>query len=203
VINPGIKLGTETVTRVESSEKFILGVGALKERKGYHIAMKAFAQISNTFPDLKYRIVADQDKTYRSILDKIIKEKKLEGRVEFLSEISDEKLAGLYSRATIFVLTPINTADIHFEGFGLVYLEAARAGVPVIGTKGTGAEDAIKDGYNGILVPQNDIGKTAEAMKTILSNKDDYQKMSLASYDWARLNSIENEVAKFLAIYKD
>ncbi len=201
IINPGIRLDGETPKRIEPSERFIMGVGALKERKGYHIALEAFAKISKEFPDLKYKIVADYDKSYRDILDDIIKENNLKGRVEFFSEISDEELFKLYSSASLFVLTSINTADIHFEGFGIVYLEAARFGLPMIGTFDTGGEDAINNGKNGILVHQNNIEETAGAMRKILSDQGLWKQMSRESIEWSKLNTIEKEVDKILEIY--
>ncbi len=201
VINPGIKLSNENPKRVESNEKFILGVGALKERKGYHIALRAFSQISKEFPDLRYVIVADPDRAYREILDNIVKKNNLEGRVDFLSFISEEKLVELYSSATLFTLTSINTAGIHFEGFGLVYLEAASFGLPVIGTFDTGGEDAINNGKNGILVHQNNVEEIAAAMRKILSDKSLWGQMSKESLEWSKVNSVEREVEKILNIY--
>jgi glycosyltransferase involved in cell wall biosynthesis len=41
-----------------------------------------------------------------------------------------------------------------FEGFGIVYLEAAAAGIPSIGSLDCGAEDAIQDKISGRLVSQ-------------------------------------------------
>ena len=76
------------------------------------------------------------------------------GDIEFFNRLSDEALSDLYRRAKLFILTSINE-DHHFEGFGLVFLEAAAAALPVIGTFGNGIEDAVKDCYNGFLVPQN------------------------------------------------
>ncbi|MHB0978198.1 MAG: glycosyltransferase family 4 protein [Minisyncoccota bacterium] len=201
VINPGIKLSDENSKRIESQGRFIMGVGALKERKGYHIALEAFAKISKEFPDLRYVIVADPDRAYREILDNIVKRNNLEGRVDFLSFIQEEKLVELYSKATLFALTSINTADIHFEGFGIVYLEAAGFGLPVIGTFDTGGEDAINNGKNGILIHQNNVEETAEAMRKILSDKSLREQMSRESFEWSKKNSVEAEVGKILEIY--
>ena len=201
VINPGIKLEEKMSKKIEPRARFILGVGALKERKGYHIALEAFAQISKEFPDLRYVIVADPDKAYRSILDDIVRRNNLDGRVDFLSFISEEKLVELYLNATLFTLTSINTAGIHFEGFGIVYLEAARFGLPVIGTFDTGGEDAINNGKNGILVHQNNIEETVEAMRKILIDKSLLEKMSEESLEWSKLNSVDREVDKILEIY--
>jgi phosphatidyl-myo-inositol dimannoside synthase len=56
----------------------------------------------------------------------------------------------------VFVLTSINQ-EWRFEGFGLVLLEAGAAGLPVIGTRDCGVEDAIDEGVTGLLVPQEGV----------------------------------------------
>ena len=119
-----------------------------------------------------------------------------------MHKVSEEYLQELYTTATLFILTPINTAQHHFEGFGLVYLEAASAGLPVIGTFGNGAQEAIQNGRNGILVPQNNVEETAEAIFSILSDPQKQKLMSKESLKWLQLNTIENEITKILEIYK-
>jgi len=202
VINPGIDIHQEG-KRIKSDKRFILGVGGIKERKGYHIALQAFALLAQGFEDLHYVLVGDEDLSFQTVLDSIIRKNNLEGRVEFLHRIPEEELQRLYQSAELFILTPITTVEQHFEGYGLVFLEAARAGLPVIGTRGSGTEDAIKDGYNGILVEQFDIDGTAKAMRSILIDPSLQESMSKASLDWAGQNSIENEVKKILEIYKE
>ncbi len=69
VINPGITPDNNEETNHLPRQEFILGVVALKERKGYHISLAAFAKIAPDFLDLRYVIVADPDRAYRNILD--------------------------------------------------------------------------------------------------------------------------------------
>lgn len=200
VITPGITVPENMMPKV-IDDNFILGVGGIKKRKGYHIALSAFAKIAGEFPNIKYVIVADPFPPFQSILDKIVSDNSLENRVKFLSNISDEKLKELYASASLFVLTPINSDGHHIEGYGLVYLEAARAGLPVIGTIGTGAEDAIWAGKNGFLVPQGDAEKTADAMREIILNQKLREEMASASHEWVMKNTIDREIRKILEIY--
>ena len=202
VINPGINFQNFHKTRQESSENFILSVGALKFRKGYHISIPAFALAKKQQPNLKYKIVGDRkDSNYFASLAKIAKDHGVETSVEFLENIPDEQLNDLYSRADVFVLTSVNNSH-HFEGYGLVFLEAAAAGLPVIGTRGNGIEDAVWDGYNGILVSQNNIQGTADAIISILSDSVRFAKMSQESYEWARWNDLSGVIPKYLDAYK-
>ena len=90
----------------------------------------------------------------------------------------------------------------HFEGFGLVFLEAAAAALPVIGTLGNGIEDAVKNGFNGILIPQNDIKATAEALLKILKNGQWRRELSLNSFSWAKDHDWDKVVLKYFRAYE-
>ncbi len=201
VINPGIDF--EKFYKIPNGlgENFILSVGALKYRKGYHISIPAFAIAKKEIPDLKYKIVGSQkDVAYFKYLKDLASENGVAGDIEFLNGISDGALSDLYRRAKLFVLTSVNE-NHHFEGFGLVFLEAAAAALPVIGTLGNGIEDAVKDCYNGFLVPQNDPQKTADAIIKILSDENLKAKLSKNSLEWVKEFSWEKIIKKYIEIY--
>ncbi|TSC94454.1 MAG: group 1 glycosyl transferase, partial [Parcubacteria group bacterium Athens1014_10] len=185
-------------------EKIILSVGALKNRKGYHISIPAFALVLKNFPQLKYYIVGDQrDVNYYQKLQNLVEKHQLKGRVIFLEKIDDEQLIDLYYQSFLFLLTSIIVNQNKFEGFGLVYLEANACAKPVIGTYGCGAEEAIRNGYNGLLVPQNDIEKTAEAILKILSNPSLAKEMGVNGKIWAKKHEwskMIKECIKFIKI---
>jgi len=183
--------------------KSILSVGALKRRKGYHISIPSIAKVKEKYPDIRYYIVGNQkNKRYFRYLKKLVKKNNLQNNVIFLENLLDKDLISLYHKVDLFLLTPINIHD-NFEGFGLVYLEANACGLPVIGTYNCGAEDAIKSGFNGILVPQNNINATAEAILRILNNQSLAQKLGAngrklaQEMDWAKI------VKKYIELYKN
>jgi len=185
--------------RTTPKEKIILSVGALKSRKGYHISIPAIAEVKKRYPDIKYYIVGGKPpKTY---LD-LVKKYNLEKNVKFLQGISDKDLMKLYYETDVFLLTPITINDNDFEGFGLVYLEAGACGKPVVGTYNCGAEDAIIDGTTGLLVPQNDIHKTAEAILKLLDNFELAKKMGENGEKRAQEMDWENVVKKYIEIYE-
>lgn len=185
-----------------SAEKIIFSVGELKRRKGYHISIPAMARVKEKYPDFKYYIVGRQDnRGFFNQLEKLVKECGLEDNVVFLERISDEELANLYRKSVLFLLTSVNIG-LHFEGFGLVYLEANACGKPVIGTYNCGAEDIIINNYNGFLVPQNDIGTTAQMVLKILDNPVLAKKMGERGIERAKEMSWNNTVEKYLEIYQ-
>jgi len=178
--------------------KMVLGVGELKERKGYHVSIPAMAEVKKKYKNIKYYIVGG--KPLKEYLD-LVKKYNLEKNVKFFQNISDEDLIKLYYQADIFLLTPVTIDNNIFEGFGLVYLEAGACGKPVIGTYNCGAEDAIVNGETGFLVPQNDIEKTAEAVLKLLNNPGLARKLGENGKKRAREMSWGNVVKKYIEVY--
>lgn len=188
VIDPGIDMSyfSNLGIRKVETPPFMLSVGAVKVRKGQDIALQAFAIIKKDIPNLRYVIVGSQtdEPEYFEKLKITARDLNIDKHVEFLVGISDDRLRNLYNGASLFILTSVN-AGYHFEGFGMVFLEAAAHGVPSVGTLGNGIEDAVEDGKTGILVPQKDSHATASAIKRILTDKFLYEKMSLRAREFA------------------
>jgi glycosyltransferase involved in cell wall biosynthesis len=201
VITLGVDNKKFSGEREKASVPFILSVGNLCYRKGYHVSVAAFAKVARIVPDIKYYIAGKIDKNTYEMCQKIVKKEHLEDRVVFLGSVNDDALRKLYLSAELFVLASVNEG-MHFEGFGLVFLEAASAGLPVIGTTGNGIEDAILNRQNGFLVSQNDPEKTASAIIKILKDKDLKESFSKESIKWAQENTWENTIQKYLEVYQ-
>lgn len=206
IIYPGVSSRFFQQRQAEKEKKngnrILLSVGAIKSRKGYDVSIKAFAEVKKIFPDVKYYIAGPASGTYYDFLRNLTKELGVSEEVRFLGKVSDEELVKLYHLADIFVLTSKNVGNM-FEGFGLVYLEANACGKPAIGTLGCGAEDAIIDGYNGFLVPQNDSKSTAEAIVNLLGNPQTLRQMGENARQRAKEMSWENAAKQILKTYQE
>jgi len=205
VINNGVdyqKFQTPNSSELGQARS-IVSVGALMSRKGYHISIPAVAQVIKKYPDLKYYIIGNQkNKEYFVQLKDLVKKYSLEGNIVFLEDVPEKDLIKFYYQSDLFLLTPIYVEGSKFEGFGLVYLEANACGKPVIGTYGCGAEDAIKHGYNGLLVEQNNIEQTGQAILDILSNQELAQDMSRDAKQWAQDHDWSRIVLKYIKEYQ-
>lgn len=200
-------------SKIQNLKPYILSVGVLKERKGYEYSIKAFSKIASIYPNLNYIIFGwdytDLSSVYNK-LKKIVEDLNLSNRVIFAAydsekgfgrqRISDEELVGLFKNAELFLLLP---QDINkdIEGFGLVFLEAASCGLPVVSALGTSAEDAVSNGRNGILVGAKNIDEAAEAIRKILSDNELRNKFSEESVKFAKEMSWDKAARSYQNIY--
>lgn len=201
VINHGFWYKDFSVAHQGYGSGIVLSVGALKYRKGYHISIPAFAAAHQNNSRLRYVIVGSQrDQSYVQRLRELVRVHDISSVVEFKEHIADDELKALYARAEVFLLPSVNQAD-HFEGFGLVFLEAAAAGVPQVGTLNNGIADAVDEGRSGILVRQDDVQKTADALQVITANREAWEVMSVYSKKWAETHDWSHIGPHYLQIY--
>jgi len=196
-------LGEKTHYDMTKYKPYILGVGAVRWRKGYHFTIKSFAKALNEFPDLHYVIVGRRySDAYHERLEKMIDELNMRGKVHIIEDVNTrEELKDVYHGAELFCLFSQNV-NHDVEGFGLVFLEAAAAGLPVVGSKNCGIDDAVQDGKNGILVATRSPDDFADAMLTILRDKEMKKRMAQESLRYARECTWEKRIEEYVDIYK-
>ena len=79
----------------------------------------------------------------------------VEGRIRFLGRLTEEELVRVYRGADLFVMPNVPVPG-DMEGFGVVTLEAALCGLPVLATALEGIRDAVSEGRTGHLLPPRD-----------------------------------------------
>lgn len=207
VINPGVDLeeffeaaGKLLPPEVRQYQPYILSVGALRWRKGYKLSIPAFAEVNKKFPDLKYVIIGKKytDK-YLNQLREIIRDLGLEKKVIIIENMPREKLLQFYRGAELFCLMSQNLGH-DVEGFGIVFLEAAASGLPVVGAKDSGIEDAVLEGKNGFLVESRDPYAFAEAIIKILSNEQLKKQMSEYSFTLAKESQWDIRIDEYISL---
>ncbi len=112
------------------------------------------------------RLVVAGDGDDRPRLEALAASLGLSGQVLFTGFVSEATLAELYARAAVFVMPSRG------EGFGLVYLEAMRAGRPCVAARASAAEEIIADGETGLLVDPLDPEAIADALGRLLAAPD-------------------------------
>ncbi len=184
------------------SRPLLIGVGAVKPRKGYDLVIEALPKVREKYPGARYVIIGNTDwqpEYVESLLERA-RELGVDDAVELAGRVSAETLRGYYHHADLFVMTPVE-AGKKFEGFGLVYLEAGAAGLPVIGTYGSGAEDAIEHGVNGLLVPPGDPQALANAITRVLDDRELARRLGKGGQSRAMASGWDNVASRTIELY--
>lgn len=210
VINPGVDSEEFTTEKAKPLPReimglrpYILSVGALRWRKGYKYSIPAFEKISTEFPQMRYVIIGKKySEKYVGRLEAIVRELGLEGRVVIVPDASREAVRHWYRGAELFLLLSQN---IHHdvEGFGMVFLEAAASGLPVIGSKDCGIREAMREGVNGLLVDGRNSDECAAALRQILRDEKRKKTMGDASRAFAREMTWDRQIARYAALYRE
>jgi phosphatidyl-myo-inositol dimannoside synthase len=186
-------------------EPVVFSVGAVKPRKGQHIALEAVAIARERVPNLHYAMAGGLTvhPDYVERLRSRAAELGISDYVHFLGQLPPYgALTAWYQQSDVFILPSVNQGS-SFEGLGFVYLEAGAAGTPSIGTLDCGAMEAIIEGQTGLLVPQDDPQATAEALVKILRDDDLRARMGRAAREHAERLSWDNLVDRVTAIYRE
>jgi glycosyltransferase involved in cell wall biosynthesis len=151
----------------------ILGVGNLREYKGFNVFIDAIAQLRKSYPDICGVIVGGgQDE---SILKNQIQQLGLDGVVELVGAKPAKEVMEYMAACKIFCLPSWS------EGFGIVYLEAMAHGKPVIAVNGQGITNVILDNNAGILVPPKDPAAVVNAISKLIDDREFAEDMGRRS----------------------
>ena len=157
--------------------KKVLFVGRLAPRKGVkEFVQRSLPAIVQQIPRVQFVIAGDNPAhslthagdLKQDLLAEIAK-LNLSDHVRFMGAVDDETLAGLYRECDVVVL-PVLSSKSDVEGFGIVLIEAAAAGKPVVATRAGGIPDAVEDGATGFLVEAGDYTAFTEALNKLLSD---------------------------------
>jgi len=164
----------------------LLTVGSISPRKGQHRVINSLTELIRKFPEIHYHIVG-MDSNAADLRGKV-NSLNLNGHVTFHGRLPGKnELAKAYRTSDIFIMLSQNQPDGDVEGFGISILEANLYGVPAIGARGCGIENAIESGTNGELVDGNNPDEIASAITKILGQKDQYSHWIeewVSRHDW-------------------
>lgn len=193
-----------------AARRVVLSVGRLIRRKGFlNFIQDLLPEICRQVPEVIYLVVgADATRSLahherlQDTIRRAVREMRLEQHVRLLGEVDDEILRELYYAADLFLMPALDIrGDV--EGFGIVLVEAALAGLPAVATRVGGIPEAVADGRGGILCAPGDRGGLTAAVTGLL--RDEAHRRQLA--EGARTRALEEldwpviirQYAQFLA----
>lgn len=176
----------------------LITVGNVTRRKGQQNVIKALPVLLKKYPDLKYHIIGIP--TEKMGLEKLALHVGVEDSVVFNGKVSEKEKMQLLQQADVFVMLSETTGKGDVEGFGIAILEANALGIPAIGSKGCGIEDAIKDGVSGKLINPKNPQQFLEALIEIL---DGYQNYSKGATAWSENFTWDKVIKTYLRVLRD
>lgn len=159
------------------NSQVILSVSNLIGKKGLDTIIRAISSLAKKCPNIIYLIVGEG--VDREKLENIVKELSIEKFVRLEGKKVGSELANYYNICDMFVLMSRDVEE-GIESFGIVYIEAAYFGKPVIAGASGGTKDAIIDGKTGFLMNTNDEKALEEKMLLLLKNKKLREKLGKA-----------------------
>jgi phosphatidylinositol alpha-1,6-mannosyltransferase len=170
----------------------VVSVSRLVPRKGMDILIDAAAELRTAVPDLVVAIAGrgrDRDRLAGEIVER-------QAPVRLLGGVSDDDLPRLVGAADIFAMLCRNRwLGLEREGFGIVFVEAAAAGVPQVAGDSGGAGEAVLDGLTGSVVKRpTDVATVVRAIGKLLDNDqlrhrmgDESRRRAEESFDYDHL----------------
>lgn len=155
--------------KIKDSDFIFIFVGRLVGDKGINELIKAYSKVRNE--NTKLLLVGG----FETELDPLQEDtlQKIEDSQDIISVGFQKDVRPYFSISDALVFPSYR------EGFPNVVMQAGAMGLPSIVTNINGCNEIIIEGENGIIVPPKDEKKLAEAMKKILTNKNEYDKMKL------------------------
>lgn len=167
----------------------ILTVARIHPRKGQADFARAMARLPERLRRrLRYQLVGTGDDRYLREIVAICQAAQI--AVEHLPRVENAELPTLYAACDLFALTSRALAD-SVEGFGIVYLEAAAFGRPVLAYASGGVSEAVHDHETGLLVSEGDIDGLAHALEKLMQDDALRQRLGRAGCIFARSFSWE------------
>ena len=191
ILPPGLSRCADQTTEIEHDDFVVCSISRLAPRKGLDLTIKAVAGLKSL--PLRYIIIGDGSE--RDSLTEMAGSLEIGGRVDFRGFVGEDEKFRILAESDLFVLPS------HHEGFGICYIEAMSAGLPVIANSIGGQTDFIENGVNGILLDRLDEVELSRAIELLYGDPLLRERMGSANIEKAKDYLCSNLKEEYLAHY--
>lgn len=176
VVYTGHPIDTERFKPTESSveELTVVSVGRLEKRKGFEYLVKAVDQLHTNGIEFNWKIVGGGP--LKEWIETETTKRGLSNKVTLHGVVDHDEIHTKYTESDFFLLHSVSTSSWQ-EYFGVVYAEAMSSGLPIVGSDSGAIPWVVRDGTDGILVPQRDTEGISNAIKTLYENPEQRKRM--------------------------
>lgn len=167
-LDDGERAAARQTFGIDPDRPVVLGLSRLVPRKGFDVLIDAVAEL-----DLPVQLVIAGTGRDRGRLLGRAQRRGIAEQVRFVGFVDDEELPTLYGAADVFaMLCRDRWGGLEQEGFGIVFLEAAAAGVPSIAGRSGGSHEAVADGETGYVVDPRDRDAVSRSIRRLLEAQE-------------------------------
>lgn len=192
IIPHGVIVDKPTTFFKKENKFTLVYLGVISKDKGIEDALLCFSILKKKKNFQFWVIGRTETERYGNMIKKMIKKLKFGKKLKLWGYVSQAKKFELLARSNILI-----NPSVH-EGWGLVNIEANSMGTPVVSYSNAGLIDSVKNGVSGIVCKQNSPEKMVEAVKNLLEEKTNYQKLSREAISWS--NNFTWEKARKLSL---
>ncbi len=175
-------------------DRYVLGLGRVVEKKGFDLLLQAWARLAPEHPRVGLVIVGGGGEVDR--LRELAASLGVSESVRLIGPVAQAQVGWLMAHAEVFVLPS------RVEPFGIVVLEALRAGLPVVVSSRGGATEIVTAGREGLVVDPCDTEALAQAIGRLLGDKALQAEMGArgreraTAFEWSRIS------AQYRSVYR-
>jgi len=178
----------------------VLFVGRLVEKKGCEYLIRAMAEVQRLHPDARLTVVGDGP--LRPALEQEAATLGVDAR--FLGMLAADAVKAELRQASVFCAPSVKATNGDCEGLGMVFIEAAAMGVPVVSTRHGGIPEAVCDGTTGLLVPERDVPSLAAAIERLLCDVSFRQRLSVEGQRFVQKQfDLANQTSELEGLYDE
>jgi len=191
---------SDDISVTADNEFKILHVARLTEKKGTQYLLEALKTINDE--TVKLLIAGDGD-LLGSLKDQAAK-LNIQNQITFLGFVPYEKIQTLMAECQLLCVPSVTAADGDAEGLGMVFLEAAASGLPIVATRHGGIPEAVLDGKTGTLVEEKNVAQLTLAIQEFRNKPTKTTQYSAESRSWVRQKfNIETNTHELERIYDE
>jgi D-inositol-3-phosphate glycosyltransferase len=211
IIPPGVDLdifrprgiGSARLVRaalgIGDTRKLVVLAGRIQPLKGHELAVRTVGVLRASGAQVPLLIVAGEatpgDSRYELELRELARSLGVEADVRFVGALGREQLAELFAAASVTLVPSFS------ETFGLVALESAASGTPVLGYMAGGLVESVDDGVTGVLMKTRDAVDWARELDALLVDDDRRARLGLAGRAFAEHFTWGAAATSLLAVY--
>lgn len=195
----GVEPATESPLPLSARKPMILFAARMVEKKGATYLIKAMQKVQEYHPELELVMVGsgtEHDALYQQAREQV-------KNFRFTGWQPPDVVYQWMREALIFCVPSVTARNGDSEGFGMVFIEAQRAGTPVISTLHGGIVESVANNETGLLVPERNSEALADAIMKLYGDKQLWKQFSQRGYERVQQKFNVNQLVEELELIYD